>query len=75
MVAVGEPYVFEVIVLAAGADAFLGGGGARIIALLEAQENILELVHPGVREEQGGIIRRDERRAAHDAVAALGEEF
>jgi hypothetical protein len=75
VMAVGEANVFEVVVLAAGADALLRRGGARIVALLKTEEHILELVHPGVGEEQRGIIRRDKRRAAHDAVPALGEEF
>ena len=75
VVAVGEADVFQVVVLAAGAHAFLAGGGAIVVALFEAQEDVLELVHPGVGEEQRRIVRRDERRAAHDAVAALFEEF
>ena len=50
VVAVGEPYIFEVVVLAAGANTLLNGGGARVIAPLEAQEDILELVHPGIGE-------------------------
>ena len=74
VVAIGEADIFEVIVLAAGADAFLASGGAVVVALLEAEENILELVHAGVGEEQRGIVGGDERRAAHDFVAALFEE-
>ena len=74
VVAIGEADVFEIVVLAAGADAFLAGGGAVVVALLEAEENVLELIHPGVGEEQRGIVRGDERGAAHDAVAALLEE-
>ena len=73
--AVGEAYIFEVVMLAAGADAFLRCGGARVIALLEAQKNVLELIHPGVSKKQRGIVRRDEGRATHDAMAALSEEF
>ena len=72
--AIGEADIFEVVVLAAGADAFLAGGGAVVVALLEAEEDVLELVHAGVGEEQRGIVGGDERRAAHDAVAALFEE-
>ena len=75
VMAVGEADVFKVVVLAAGADAFLAGRGAVVVALFEAEENVLELVHPGVGEKQRGIVRGDERRAAHDAVAALLEEF
>jgi hypothetical protein len=46
-----------------------------VIALLETEENVLELIHSGVGEKQRGIVGRDERRAAHDAVAALFEKF
>ncbi len=73
-VTVREADVFQIVVLAARAHAFLAGSGRLVVALLEAEENVLELVHPGVGEEQRGIIRRDERRAAHDAMAALLEK-
>ena len=75
VMALGEADIFQVVVLSAGADAFLRGGGAFVIALLEAEEDVLELVHPGVGEKQGGIAVRNERGAAHDAVAAFLEEF
>ena len=74
VVAAGVADVFQIVVLAARAHAFLRGGGARVVALLEAQEDVLELVHAGVGEQQGGIVRGDQRRTAHDAVAAGGEE-
>src|SRR4051794_23726160 len=61
-------------VLAPGADALLGRGSAVVVALLEAEEDVLELVHSGVGEQQRRIVRRPERRGAHDAVAALVEE-
>ena len=75
VMAIGEADIFKIVVLAAGADAFLAGGGAFVVALFEAEENVLELVHPGVGEKQRGIVRRNERRAAHDAMAALLEKF
>jgi hypothetical protein len=62
-------------VLAAGADAFLCGCGAVVVALLEAEENILELVHPGVGEEQRGIAVGNERGAADAAMAFALKEF
>ena len=68
MVALGEADVFEVVVLAAGPHAFLRGRGARVLALFEAQEDVLELIHPGVGEEQRGISMRHQRRAAHTFV-------
>jgi hypothetical protein len=66
--AVGEADIFEVVVLAAGAHAFLRCRGARVFALLESKENVLELVHSGVGEEQRRVIRWDERRAADSTV-------
>jgi hypothetical protein len=72
--AIGEAHIFEVVVLAARADAFLATGGAFVIALFEAEEDVLELIHPRVGEKQRGIVGGDERRAAHDAVAALFEK-
>ena len=74
VVAGGEPDVLEVVVLAAGADALLRGRRAGVVALLAAGEHVLELDHPGVREEQRGIVLRHERRARDAAVALLLEE-
>ena len=48
----------EIVVLAAGADAFLRRNGALIVALLVAEEDVLELVHPGVGEQQRRVICR-----------------
>ena len=72
---VGKSDIFKIVVLAAGADAFLRARGARVVALIEAQEDVLELVHAGVGKQQRGIVHRDERRATHDAVAAVAEIF
>jgi hypothetical protein len=75
VVAVGVPHLLEVVVLAAGAHALLRRGGAAVVAVLEAEEGALELHHPRVREEEGGIVGRDERRGRHLAVGALHEEI
>jgi hypothetical protein len=65
--------VVEVIVLAAGAHAFLGCGGADVVAVLEAGEQVLELHHARVGEHQRGVVARHERRARDDAVLVLLE--
>src|ERR1700678_2551119 len=72
--AAGVADVFQIVVLAARADAFLCSGGAGITALFGAEENILELVHAGVGEQQCGVVGRDQRRAADDGVSAFGEK-
>src|SRR5207245_7902750 len=67
-------HLLEVVMFASGADALLRRAGAGVPALFPAKENVLELVHAGVREKQRGAIRRDERGRRDDAVAALFEE-
>src|SRR5262245_23614271 len=38
------------------------------------EENLLELDHPGVREQQGGIAFGNDRRALHDPMVTGREE-
>ena len=57
VVAAGVSNVFEIVMFAAGADALLRGGGAGVITGFEALENLLELIHAGVGEKQGGVVR------------------
>ena len=73
VVARGVADVVEVVVLAAGAHAFLRGHGALVGALLEAGEDVLELHHAGVGEHQRRVVARHQRRRRHDLVAGLGE--
>ncbi len=69
MVTGGVTDVFQIVVLAAGTHAFLRGRCAGIRTLVEAEEHVLELVHPGVGEQQGRIVVRHERTGSHDLVA------
>jgi hypothetical protein len=57
----GVADVLEVVVLAAGAHAFLRGGGAAVGTLVETEEDVLELVHPGVGEQQRRVLVRHQR--------------
>ena len=68
VVAGGVAHIVEVVVLAAGAHAFLGGGGAGVGPLFHAGEDVLELHHAGVGEHQGGVIARHQRRGRHDLM-------
>jgi len=58
----------EVVVLATGPDALLAGHCTRIIAPFEPLEHALELHHSRVREEQSGVVCRDQRGAGHRMV-------
>ena len=71
----GVADIVEIVVLAAGAHAFLRGGGAHIGALLDAGEDVLELHHAGIGEHQGRVVARHQRRRRHDVVAVVGKEF
>ena len=66
--------IVEVVVLAAGAHAFLRRGGALIGALFEAGEDVLELHHAGIGEHQGRVVARHERRGRHDLMI-VGREI
>ncbi len=74
VVAIGEAHVLQVVVLAAGAHALLRRGGAVVVALLQAEEDVLELVHAGVGEQQRGVVGRDERGGV-DFLVSLGDEI
>ena len=65
--------VLEVVVLAAGAQAALDVGGAHVAARLGAEKHILELDHAAVGEQQGRIVRRNERSRRNDRVSVRGE--
>ena len=62
-------HLFEVVVLAADAQALLAVGGARPLALLVAKEDILELVHAGVGEHQRRVILDNHRCTRHHVMA------
>ena len=71
-----EANVFEVVMLAAGADAFLGIGGAGrgVGAVNLAEEDGDELVHARVGEQQVGRIGH-EAGGRHDGVALRFEKI
>ena len=68
----------EIVVFAAGAQALLRRAGAHVVAFLQAQEDILELIHAGVGEEQRRIVGGQKRAGTHARVAVpleVLEEF
>src|SRR3989441_1374235 len=72
VVAGGVPHLLEVVVLAPRADAFLARDGPAVVPPLEPLEDPFELDHTRVPEQQGGIVRRNERGARHLPIAPGG---
>ena len=70
-----EADVFEVVVFAAGADAFLGvGGAAGLVGTFGlAEEDGHELVHAGVGEQQVGAVRHEAGRRHNGVLLRLEE--
>ena len=56
MVAAGVADVFQIVVFAAGADAFLRSGGARVVALLEARKTSLNWFMPALVNSSVGSL-------------------
>ena len=73
MVPGGIADIVEVVVLAAGAHAFLRRRGAAVGPLLDAGEDVLELHHAGIGEHQRRVVPRHERARGDDLMAVLGE--
>ena len=73
MVPGGIADVFQIVVLATGAHAFLRRGGALIGPLLQAGEDVLELHHAGIGEQQCRIVARHQRARRDDLVIVARE--
>src|SRR5439155_24787628 len=61
----GLSYFVEVVMLAAGAQALLRRSRAHILTLLGPEEDVLELIHASVGEQQSGIVGRQKWTGAH----------
>ena len=75
VVARRPPDLLEVVVLAGDAQAALVVDRPLVRARLGADQDVLELDHPRVREQQRRVPGRDQAGAGHDRVTALGEEL
>ena len=69
VVPLGVAHLFEVVVLAARAHALLAGHRTEVVARLDAEKSALELVHPGVGEEQRRVVGGKERGRGHRSVS------
>src|SRR5271165_7306397 len=71
MVPPGVPDVIQIVVFAARPYAFLSRRRALVVPLFRAREDVLELIHPRVGEQQRRVVGRDQRRRAHNLVPTL----
>ena len=69
------PYVLQIVMLAGDPQALLGIYSPRVFPFLQTQEDVLELIHPRVGEQQRGIIARHQRGAGHYGVSLAGEKI
>ena len=69
-----EPHIVEVVVLAAGAHAFLRGGRAAIGAFFKSGEHVLELHHARIGEHQRRIVAWHQWARGDLLVTILGKE-
>jgi hypothetical protein len=70
----GVADVVEVVVLAAGANTFLAGRCAAIVARVAAKKDVFELVHARIGEQECCITGWDQRGRRYNAVSARGKE-
>ena len=63
-------HLVEIIVLAAGPDHLLDADGTRVRRRLLTQEVRLERHHPGVGEQQGGVMGNEAGRRHHGVIAS-----
>ncbi len=68
------PHIFEVVVLACHAHTLLRVDGAFVGLGIGADEDILELHHARVGEQQSSIPAWDERHGRHGGMSVLDEE-
>ncbi len=68
------PDFLQVVMLAGDPDALLRIGSACVATRAHAQEDILELVHTRVGEQQCRIAVRNDRRRWHYRMSTFGEE-
>jgi len=74
MVGAVAAHFLQVVVLARHAHALLSIHGTGVGAGAGTQEDILELIHAGVRKQQRRVVLGDEAGAGHNRMPSLGKE-
>ena len=72
---VGEPDILQIIVLPARPHTLLRGSRPAVVALLQAKKDVLELIHPCIREQQRRVVMWHKRRRMCLAVPLRDEEI
>jgi hypothetical protein len=67
--------ILQIIMLAAGAYAFLRSGRPDIFSFLFSDENTFELDHTGIGKQQGRIITGYKRRTSHHLMSLFSKIF
>ena len=65
----GVAHHIQIVVFATGAQAALHIGGTLVTGLFAAEEDVLELHHAGIGEQQGRVTRGHQRTGGHDGMA------
>src|SRR5262245_35364106 len=65
--------VFQIVVFAAGTHTALRTRSTVVLTFVFAQENVFELNHPGICEQQCGIVPGHQRTGGHDLMALTAE--
>src|SRR5260370_16119218 len=60
-----KAHIFQVVVLAARAYAFLCRRRPRVLPLFQPKKHVLELVHPRIRKQQSSVPMRHQRGTPH----------
>ncbi len=74
MVTRSVTHVFQIVMLTTGTHTTLRGRGSHIITFVQPQENILELVHPGIGKQQRRIIVWHQRTTGDDLMSFTMEK-
>ena len=70
----GKADIVEVVMFTSGADAFLAGGNPLVFNFTLTGKNIFELIHSGIGEKQGRVIKRNHRRRGQAFVSVAFKE-
>jgi len=69
------PHILQIVMFAGDPHALLSVSHSRILSFLQTQEDVLELIHSSIGEQQRGIIARYQRVTGDYSVFLAGKEI